>query len=317
MRGYQTLLGIVCATMCGCHSAPVTTDGRVVTVRPLFGPVVSSEVIGGRAPDRSGHVLLLAGGESIVTVDMSAGLANRTPLAIPRNDNCWGLARLDDGSVWTLRGRSVLAQIGPDGRILREIGLPEPHFGLYSSGDRLVYQPARFMPAGRLLQIGVPGDSHPTAWSAFEARPFPTLARASAAALNMVACGATHTEEQPCWFPDDTAIALVTRAGETRWLSLGGLTRVAPEVLLTSDNPPRPVRDVFVDRQGSIWVLSSGTAPPNAREEPGGWLLGQYTAGGALVAVSRLSSPVRLILHAEPRRVLVLTGAGMVGEVMP
>src|SRR5262249_54864109 len=181
----------------------------------------------------------------------------------------------------------------------------------------LVYQPARFVPAGPLLQIGTPGDPYPTAWSAIEPRAFPALARASAAALNMVACGATQTNEQPCWFPDDTAVALVTPIGETRRLSLGGLTRVAPEVLLTSDNPPRPLRDVSIDRDGSIWVLSSGNAPPDAGDQPGGWLLGHYTAGGALVAVSRLSAPVRLILHAEPRRVLVLTGTGMVGEVVP
>jgi len=74
---------------------------------------------------------------------------------------------------------------------------------------------------------------------------------------------------------------------------------------------------VSVYREGSIWVLSSGTAPPDAGDEPGGWLLGHYTASGALVAVSRLTAPVRLILRAEPRRVLVLTGGGMVGEVVP
>ena len=317
MNRFQIVTCLVCATALGCRGASATTDGRALTVLPLFGPVVSREVIGGRAGDRSGNVLLLAGGESIVSVDLSARVARRTPLAIPRGDSCWGLARLEDGSVWTLRGRSVLAEVGRDGRMLREIRLAEPHFGLYASRDRLVYQPARFVQAGPLLQIGVPGDPHPTGWSAIEPRAFPTLARASAAALNMVACGTTQTNEQPCWFPDDTAVALVTPSGETRRLLLSGLTRVAPEVLLTSDNPPRPLRDVSVDRGGSIWVLSSGTAPPHARDEPGGWLLGHYTGGGALVGLSRLTAPVRVILRAEPGRVLVLTGDGMVGEVVP
>lgn len=299
----------------GCRRAAVHADPARLAVVPLFGPVISREFVGGRAEDGNGHVWLLSGGEAIIRIDLKAGVARRTWLTLPRGETCWGMARLDDGSVWALRGRSTLTQIDNDGHPLREIALPEPHFGLYARGDRLVYQPARFIPSGGLLFAGRPGDPHPKPWSAMEARSFPALARASVAALNMVACGATRTSEQPCWFPDDTSVALVGPAGQTRWLALAGLTKVAPEVLLASERPARPLRDVFVDEAGSIWVLSSGAPPSAAGDEPGGWLLAKYTSAGALVRMRQLREAVRLILDAEPAHLVVLTGAGMVAEV--
>jgi hypothetical protein len=72
---------------------------------------------------------------------------------------------------------------------------------------------------------------------------------------------------------------------------------------------------VFVEESGTIWVLSSGTPPPHAEDQPGGWLLAEYASGGALVRIRRLSEPVRLILDARREGLVVLSGAGMVAEV--
>lgn len=307
----------LCAGGLACRRTPPHAASSAMPIAPLFGPIVSREVIGGRTGDGRGTVWLLAGGEAIVRVNMSDRVTNRLSLAVSTGERCWGLARLDDGSMWTLRGRTVLAQIGSGGEIVREIPLREPHFGLYANGSRLVFQPARFVPSGRLLMAGAPEDSHPEPWSEIEPRAFPALARASAAALNMVACGQTRTKEQPCWFPDAERVALIQPDGRTRVVALDGLMHVPPEVLLTADNPPRPIRDVFVDETGALWVLSSGTPPPGAADEPGGWLLARYSGSGALARISRLSEQVRLILRADSHRVLVLTGSGMVGEVVP
>jgi hypothetical protein len=284
-------------------------------VVPLFGPAIPRDVIGGRADDAQHQVWLLVGGAAIVRLDLNARAASRTPIAQSMGHSCWGLARLADGSLWTICGRSRLTQIAVDGRIAREIVLAEPHFGLYSRGDRLIYQPARFTSSGGLLFAGVPGDAHPAAWSGIEPRSFPALARASAAALNMVACGPTRSTEQPCWFPDDTSVALIGPSGQTRRVEVSGLMHVAPEVLLAAENPARPLRDVFVEESGTIWVLSSGTPPPHAEDQPGGWLLAEYASGGALVRIRRLSEPVRLILDARREGLVVLSGAGMVAEV--
>jgi sugar lactone lactonase YvrE len=299
-----------------CRHGASLRQADPVPVLPLFGPVVGHEVIGGRADDREDLVWLLAGGGDVVRVELKNRVANR--VRIPNAaGGCWGLARLREGSLWTLKGRSALLQIAQDGSIVRVIALAESHFGLYANGDRLVYQPARFVQSGPLLFSGLPGEAHPAAWSTIAAREFPTLARASAAALNMIACGSSRTDERPCWFPDDTAVSLVREDGSTRRLPLDGLTRVAPEVLLTSDNPARPLRDVSVAEDGSLWVLSSGTAPTGRDEETGGWLLARYTSAGRLVRIFRLEDPVRLLLRAEPSRLTVLTGAGLVAQVMP
>ena len=312
-------LALVCVPLCGllgsCRRPPPGPPSDTAAVVPLFGPAVARAVIGGRADEGQHHVWLLVGGDAIVRIDLNARTASRAPIALPRGNSCWGLARLVDGSLWTICGRSALAQIGVDGRIAREIVLPEPHFGLYSRDDRLVYQPARFRVSGGLLFAGVPGDAHPAAWSGIEPRTFPGLARAAVAALNMIACGPTRSTEQPCWFPDDTSVALIGPSGQTRRVGLSGLTRVAPEVLLASDNPPRPLRDVFVEESGTVWVLSSGTPPPGRQAESGGWLLAQYTSGGALVRIRRLTEPVRLILDVRGDALVVLSGTGMVAEV--
>jgi hypothetical protein len=297
-----------------CRRPPSGPPSDVAAVAPLFGPAVPREVIGGRADDGQHQVWLLAG-DAIVRIDLTARTATRASIALPKGNSCWGLARLADGTLWTIRGRRTLAQVGVDGRIVREVVLAEPHFGLYARGDRLVYQPARFLPSGTLLFAGVPGDAHPAAWSGIEPRRFPALARASAAALNMVACGPTRSTEQPCWFPDDTSVALIGPSGQTRRVALSGLTRVAPEVLLATDNPARPLRDVFVDERGTIWVLSSGTPPPGAEDQPGGWLLAEYTSGGTLVRIRRLTEPVRLILDVRREGLVVLSGAGMVAKL--
>lgn len=305
----------LCGIVCACHRVPVASDPQIAVVRSLFGPVISGDVIGGRADDGRERVWMLAGGDAIVAVDLHAGVASRTPIARPSHDSCWGLARLDDGSLWTLVGRDTLTQIDAGGRISRAIVLAEAHFGLYARGNRLVYQPARFGQSGRLLFAGVPGDPRPAPWSGIEARSFPGMARASVAALNMVACGATRTTEQPCWFPDDTSVALVDPQGRTRHVALPGLTRIAPAVLLASDKPSRPLRDVFVESTGRIWVLSSGTPAPRAPDGSGGWLLAEYTNGGVPVRARRLSEPVRLILNVDRSRVVLLAGSGMVAEI--
>ena len=315
-HGLLTVFVLLCGLVAACHRAPADVDLRIDAVLPLFGPVIARQVIGGRADDGGERVWMLEGGEAIVSVDLRAGVASRTAIAKPPGETCWGLARLDDGSLWTLMGRSSLAQVAPGGAIARQMVLPEPHFGLYARGPRLIYQPARFIQTGGLLFAGAPGDLHPAPWSAIEPRGFPGLARASAAALNMVACGATRTREQPCWFPDDTSVALVGPDGRTRRVALSGLPRVAPELLLASDHPARPLRDVFVDETGAIWVLSSGTPAAGGGGVPGGWLLAEYTGAGTLVRIRRLSDAVRMILKVDRTHVVVLSGAGMVAEVV-
>lgn len=292
---------------------------KSVAPRHLFGPVVENEVIAGRAEefdDRS-PVLLLVGERTLVEIDVEHRSVVRRGVPMPGVGGCWGLARLRDGSLWTLKGRNVLAQLAPDGRILKEAPLGAAHFGIFGNGDRLIYQPADFTPPGQAFFVASPDNDRREAWSTIRTRPF-QLARASVAALNLVSCGIGRGAERPCWFPDEAAIALVDPSGATRRVALPGLEVVAPEVLLTSDNPARPIRDVYIDDGGTVWVLSSGKpASAAAADVPGGWLIARYDTSGRPIDTSVLSEPARLILRADSRRALVLTGSGMVAEIVP
>ena len=46
-------------------------------------------------------------------------------------------------------------------------------------------------------------------------------------------------------------------------------------------------------------------------------MLLQYSSSGEPLAAHWLTEPVRLILRADPGRAVVLTGGGMVAEVVP
>lgn len=308
-----TLICSVGVAALSCRRA----DAPAVQVRPLFGPVMGSEVIAGRADAEDGQrIWVLAGDRSLVRIDLDRASFSRSAIRVPATDVCWGLARLDDGSLWTLKGRQVVAQITEAGDVVREWPLDAPHFGLFGDHDRLLYQPANFEPPAPVLFASAPGDRARKPWSAIESRPY-KLARASVAALNMISCGVGRRGERPCWFPDEAAVSLVDVNGVTRRVALPGHDTVSPEVLLTSDNPARPVRDAYVDAGGTIWILGSGAPATAIDERPGGWILARYSTDGMPIGMHRLSEPARLIVRAEPGRAVLLTGSGTIAEVRP
>jgi hypothetical protein len=300
-----------------CRAGSIAREPGVIPLMPVFGPIVGSEVIGGRV-DEGNDAWLLVGGTDIVHVDLPTRRSRRVSLKIAPGETCWGLARLADGSLWTIKGRQSLIRIDSDGNVIGNKALSEPHLGLSASRDRLVYQVAAFTPPGPALKAGKPGDTNTVPWSGMTTRAFDRIARASAVVLNMVSCGGTARMERPCWFPDEAAVSLIDAGGATRRVDLPGLAVAPPEILLTAENPPRPVRDAYMDRDGGLWVLSTGTAPAGeTTDRPGGWILARYGPGGKLLGLGRLAESARLILRAEPGRALLLTGGGMVVEVVP
>lgn len=309
-------LSLLALTLPACRTTPAAREPGALALTPLFGPVVSTEVIGGRHSDGDG-VWLLVGGTSVVRIDLAARNARRVAIALAPGEQCWSLAQLRDGSLWTLKGRDTIIQVDRSGAVGKTITLLEPHLGLFGAGDRLVYQRARFTPPSPALSTGEPDQGGAVPWSGMTTRAFERLARGSAMALNMVSCGASAIAERPCWFPDEAAISLIDEHGTTRRVALPGLAVVPPDVLLAADNPARPVRDAYVDRKGRIWVLSTGTAPPGGADRPGGWVLARYTREGAAEGIVRLQESARLILRVEGDRAIVLSGTGHVAEVQP
>lgn len=309
---HRMLLVVLLTVVVSCRAQ---SPAAVAPVR-LFGPVIGNEVIAGRADDDSDAqpVMLLVAETALVTLDLDHRTASRQRLDVADDGGCWGLGRLQDGSLWTVCDWRKLRQIEPSGRTVREIELAGAQVALFGDGDRLLFQRAEFVAPTQALVAGTPGSPRRDPWGTLQTRPY-NLARTAVAALNLVTCGNTRAAERACWFPDDPAVAMIDRTGRTRRVELTGIPRVAPEVLLTSDNPARPVRDAFVDRAGSIWVISSGTSVPGAADLPGGWMLAHFGPTGAPLDSLALSEPARLILRADTHRVVLLLGSGYVGEV--
>jgi hypothetical protein len=304
------LLGLMTA----CHAAPAVGQADLVPLAALFGPVISQEVIRGRQDDGE-RVVLLVGQSTLLHIDLAARRSWRVAIVLAPGEACWGLGRRDDGSLWSLNGRSSLIRIERDGSVSQVVALPEPHLGLFSVAGQLIYQKAAFTSPGAALATGAPDSAVRAPWSAMTTRSFTGIARAQAAALNMVSCGGSRTSDRPCWFPDEAAVSLIAPRGDTRRIALSGLTVVPPEVLLTAENPARPVRDAFVDRHGRIWILSSGAPRAVPSDLPGGLILARYLADGTADGQVQLEQPARLILAVDNERVVVLAGDGRVSGV--
>jgi hypothetical protein len=311
-HGLFLFLSVLTMPLVGCHATPMTQPSASVPVTRMFGPVIAQQVIRGRE-EEDDEVLLLVD-STILRIDLKGRGVSVAPIDVAPGETCWGLGRLTDGSLWTMRGRNAIVRVEANGRISRVMPLDEPHAGLFASGDRLIYQKAVSSAPDYALRGRVPGGSE-TTWSEMRVRSFPAIARAQASVLSLVSCGRSLVAERACWFPDEAAVSLVDRDGATRRVVLIGLTPVAPELLLTAENPRRPVRDAYIDEQSRIWILSSGEAPPDAPKLPGGWVLARYSREGTPEGHVQLAEPVRLILRVDDRRVIVLAGSGYVSEV--
>ena len=203
----------------------------------------------------------------------------------------WGLATTREGEMWTLIGRATLAQVGEDAEIVKRIGLSESHVGLFAAGRDLVFQVMNLHPPDYALTAGSPGGATRRPWSGMRTRDLP-FTRGAVAALNLVSCGSSAGAVIPCWFPDTAAITLTDRSGASREIPLDGLPVVAPELLLASDNPRRPVRDAFVTAGNMVWVLGSGEPPGgDTSTRPGGGCWRGTTSRGGCSAASSCPNP--------------------------
>lgn len=315
-RLVHLLAWVMLAASAGCSRSVRHNDVAMLTAR--FGPIADLGTISGHVVDDHGsRVALLAGDASLVTINVDASTQRAVTLPCSGPNRCWGLARLSDGTLWTLKGMRTVMQVSLDGGLVREVPLDTAHLGVHGAGSRLVLQPGT-LPAGEpVLYAGAVFALSQNAWSTMRARPFNTLAPGAAAALNLVSCGVSFTGEIPCWFPDEPSLFLITESGTTRVIALEGLPRAAPELLINARVPQRPVRDVFMESDGTIWVLSTGTPPDAAPDVPGGWLIARYGKHGEPIDRRTLPEAVRIILRAGHGRALVLTGAGTVSEVEP
>lgn len=290
-------------------------ESRAVSWDVKFGPVLGNELIVGHVVDGP-TAWLATGGDALVRIDLASARHARTPVhPLQEGEHIWGLATIREGGMWTLIGRATLAQVGEGAEIVRRIGLAEPHVGLFGAGRDLVFQIMNLHPPGDALAAGPPGGATRHRWSDMRTRDLP-FTRGAVAALNLVSCGSSAGAVIPCWFPDAAALTLTDRSGASREIPLDGLPTVAPELLLASDNPRRPVRDAFVTAGNMVWVLGSGEPPEgDTSTRPGGWLLARYDLEGRLFRRVQLPEPARVLLGALENTCLLLAWDGRVVEV--
>jgi hypothetical protein len=297
MSFLHLLPSIVLAVAMAC-SACARRDSPALSWDVKFGPVLGNELIVGHVVEGP-TAWLATGGDTLVRIDLNSARHTRTPVhPLQDGEHMWGLAITPKGETWTLIGRATLAQIGEGAEIVRRIGLAEPHVGLFGSGRDLVFQVMNLHPPGDALAAGPPGGATRHPWSNMRTRDLP-FTRGAVAALNLVSCGSS-----------------ADRSGASREIPLDGLPIVAPELLLASDNPRRPVRDAFVTAGKMVWVLGSGEPPEgDTSTRPGGWLLAQYDLEGRLFRRVQLPEPARVLLGAVENTCLLLAWDGRVVEV--
>jgi hypothetical protein len=289
-----------------------------ISWRVLFGPILGNEMIVGHLSEGD-TAWLATGGDAILRVDLNSRRHARSGIeSLGAGEHIWGLAKTSSGAgLWTLVSRNALAEVNEQGQIVRRYQLDEPHVGVFAWGRDLIFQTANLRAPAFALAAGAPGGVVRRTWGRMRTREM-QFNRVASAALNLVSCGSSEGALMPCWFPDTATITLTDRSGSSRDLALDGLAHVAPEILLASDNPQRPIRDAIVTNTNAIWVLGSGE-PPDRRmaDRPGGSLLARYDVDGRLFRRVRLPEPARILLHATEDGCVLLAWDGRVVEVRP
>ncbi len=101
---------------------------------------IPASLIVGRATCQGTTWLLLDSGQLVEIAVASRAVTVHSVLGLFPSDRPWGLACLADGTLWTLASPRALARLSALGRIAERQNLRLPRIGLFSSGDRLLFQ---------------------------------------------------------------------------------------------------------------------------------------------------------------------------------
>jgi hypothetical protein len=286
---------IVAALMTAQSRSP----GLQVTPVPLH-PAVTQAVIVGRAFCGASTWLLTKSADLI-----RLGRESRTPTVrhvreLRPDDSFWGLACLEDGSLWTLASGHVLARMTADGRIVERVAMVMPQIEVFGARDRLVLLGLPIVPGRPLLNTsprGSPAAVRP--WLGVIGRAGfdngPTLP------MNLVRCGIGFASRIPCWFVDQSTVSIsdgtVARELAMPWLAQRDVDQSAP------------IRDIALMTDGSMWVLAASAAASIDGRRVGRRLSRVAPSGAERESVS-LAPAARLIVWADVTSCLLLTETG-------
>jgi len=280
-------------------TAPNVSPRLQVTPVPLQ-PAVTQTVIVGRAVCGDSTWLLTKSADLI-----RLGRGSRTPTVrhvgeLRRDDLFWGLACLEDGSLWTLATGHVLARVTTDGEIVERVAMAMPQVEVFGAQDRLVLLGLPIVANRPLLSVGLRGNpSAVRPWLGLIGRA--GLGKSSNLPANFVGCGIGFASQIPCWFVDQSKVSIsdgtIARELEMPWLAQRDIDQTAP------------IRDVALLPDGSMWVIAaSSTASADGRRVSR--RLSRVTSSGAQGDSVPLSPAVRLIVRADKTTCFLLTETG-------
>lgn len=297
-----------------CAGGPPSTGDVHQTASPAPG-LSPDERITGRAGG-SHTVTILTDRSRLLHYGRDGGEPREAEISGLRHDEqLWGLARLDDGSLWTLVGRRMLARVSPAGRIDRRIELSRPILNVFGWRRGLVFHEATPKAGGSVLTIRnvdeLVAETGEVPFGRLRVRDHAT--RVERLAFSLVLCGSSAGVALPCWFTHALGVDLARPAEQDAIVPLEGLGLQPPRELTIGDLETRgPIRDVYLDAAGALWVLASrvwGDTAISALQ------VARYTTAGRLTGRIDLDLGARLILGTRGDTCVLLTRTGSVREV--
>lgn len=259
---------------------------EVANPAPRLAAPIPKSLIVGRSVCR-GSTWLLTDEPQLIRI---AHADRRVSLQLVRGllagDRAWGLACLEDGTLWTLATAHALARIGIDGVVRERIELPFPRLVLFGRKDRLLFVQLPLVAGVPLLSTAPPrGNGSVRAWPGIFSRP--ARSRPEELMANLVNCGVSSTAAVPCWLPDEDRATLSD--GVTARTVRFGVLRAS------GIDASAPIWDLAVAPRASMWVLA--TVVDRTGQRVGGRVI-HTDALGAERSTTVLATAARIIVSA-------------------
>jgi hypothetical protein len=271
--------------------------------RQTAAPALADGVIVGRAVCR-GSTWLLTDRRLLTRWSGFDAAATRVSITGLRSDDRpWGLACLDDGSVWTLGSPRALVRLDDVGRAAERVELPLPRIALFGAGDRVLFQQFPLVAGAAALAVAAarhPSTSRP--WTGLVSRG--ESSRELELTRNLATCGIGFAGRMPCWFADAHQVSISDGISD-RVIDLSTLFASVADRDAT-------IHDVALVPQGE-WILVGGRRPAS-RQRTGVRLFYRSSNNGVTGALDLLPG-ARVILSADERRCVLFDSDDRVVEV--
>jgi hypothetical protein len=292
-------LAILAMGLLGGAAAPAT---KLTISRVVSDAHIPTDVIVGRAHCGASTWLLTDTAHLITVSTDTLTVGIRQVSGFTRDDNPWGLACLNDGTIWTLATARSLVRLDDLGQTHDRVVLPLPRTALFGAGDRVLFQQVPIVRGAAALATTPPSDpASVRTWPGLVSRRATT--REQEIAQNLVNCGIGFAGAVPCWFVNETRFT-VSDGRVARSIDVG-----SPPSSRSGDTP---IRDIALASH-SFWLLA------NSHDTDRGQLTGAslmfHDEPTAVRAIVNLTPPARLLLAVTDTNCWLLTTDGSLVEV--